>query len=98
MINLAVGGAIGCADVPALCDRVRAELVDGHSKVMVFDVGALEESDFGTVDALARACLTARRDGCELRLSEASVELRQLLELCGLAEALPCVEGLRSRG
>lgn len=93
IIHLVVGGAIDCADVPGLCDRLREELVDGHPEVVVFDVGAVGEPDLRTVDALARACLTARRDGCELRLSEASIELRELLELAGLAEALPCVEG-----
>lgn len=63
-------------------------------------MGALAQPDISTIDALAHACLAARRDGCELRLADASAELRELLELAGLAEAVPCEErsGLDSRG
>lgn len=61
--------------------------------MVVFEVGALISPDLRTIDALARACLAARRDGCELRLSDASTELRELLDFCGLADAVPCVEG-----
>lgn len=85
-----VGGAIDGADILALCDRVRAELADGHPDVVVFDVGALTDPNLGTVDALARARLIAHRDGCELRLADASAELLELLELAGLAETVPC--------
>ena len=81
------------AELPLLPDRVRVELQSGHADVVVFEVGALISPDVWTVDALARACLAARRDGCELRLSDASTELRELLDLCGLAQAVPCVEG-----
>jgi anti-anti-sigma regulatory factor len=88
-IRLVVDGT----DLPLLPDRVRVELDGGHADVVVFEVGALVSPDLRTIDALARACLTARRDGCELRLSDASTELRELLELAGLAQAVPCVEG-----
>jgi hypothetical protein len=88
-IRLVVDGA----DLPLLPDRVRVELADGHADVVVFEVGALISPDLRTIDALARACLAARRDGCELRLSDASTELRELLDFCGLAQAVPCVEG-----
>lgn len=98
MIHLVVGGAIDSADTPALCDRVRAELSHVHPDVVVLDVGALGEPDLGAIDALARARLAALRIGCELRLSDASAELRDLLHLAGLAEAVPCEErsGLES--
>ena len=88
-IRLVVDGT----DLPLLPDRVRVELDGGHADVVVFEVGALVSPDLRTIDALARACLAARRDGCELRLSDASTELRELLELAGLAQAVPCVEG-----
>jgi anti-anti-sigma regulatory factor len=42
----------------------------------------------GTLDALARLALAARRVGCELRLLRPSGELRELVSLAGLDEAL----------
>lgn len=81
------------ADLPLLPDRVRVELRGGHADVVVFEVGGFISPDLWTIDALARACLAARRDGCELRLSDASTELRELLDLCGLAQVVPCAEG-----
>ena len=45
-----------------------------------------------TIDMLARARLIARRDGCQLFLADASLELRELLELAGLTGAVPCEE------
>ena len=88
-IRLVVDGA----DLPLLPDRVRVELNGGHADLIVFEVGALVSPDLWTINALARACLVARRDGCDLRLSDATTELRELLDLCGLARAVPCVEG-----
>ena len=93
IMHVVVDGPIDSADITALCDRVRAELDHVQPDVVVVDVGALGDPDLGAIDALARACLAARRIGCELRLSDASAELRDLLELAGLAEAVPCVEG-----
>jgi anti-anti-sigma regulatory factor len=58
--------------------------------VLRLDASAIDTPDVGTVGALARAALLARRAGCELRLEGASEDLRALLTLCGLAEALPC--------
>ena len=48
----------------------------------------------GTVDALARLQLAARRCGLELRLAHVPDELRELITFVGLAEAL----GLEPRG
>jgi ABC-type transporter Mla MlaB component len=51
----------------------------------------LDESvpaDLGTVDTLARMQLLARRYGCELVLGELPDDLRALLALVGLSEAL----------
>jgi len=44
--------------------------------------------DIGTVDALARLQLTARRFGWRLRLREIPLELRELIELAGLSGVL----------
>jgi anti-anti-sigma regulatory factor len=44
--------------------------------------------DIGTVDALARLQLSARRLGRRLRLREVPLELRELIELAGLTRVL----------
>ena len=49
---------------------------------------------FAVVDLLARLHLAARRRGTELRIREASPELRELISLAGLEEVL-CVEPRR---
>jgi len=46
------------------------------------------EADVGTVGALARLQLAARRAGVDLRLRVASQELRELIAFLGLDEAL----------
>jgi hypothetical protein len=51
-------------------------------------------ADLGTVDALARLRLAARRSGLELRLTRVPEELRELITFVGLAEVL----GLEPRG
>jgi len=48
-------------------------------------------ADATTLDALARLALIARRYGCEPRLCRASPELRELIELAGLSDALGAV-------
>ncbi len=88
-----VDGPIGPDGLAALCARLRAELAVRNADVVVFDVGDVTDPDLGTVDALARARLLARRDGCDLRLADASVELRELLDLAGLTTTLRCEVG-----
>jgi len=44
--------------------------------------------DLGAIDTIARILLGARRGGCEVCLTEASVELLALIELAGLDEVL----------
>ena len=46
-------------------------------------------ADAGTVDALARLQLAARRHGCQVRLRGASSELRELVVFMGLRDVLP---------
>jgi ABC-type transporter Mla MlaB component len=57
------------------------------------DVSALARPDLGAVDALARVALVARRHGCDVRLSHAGSELRELVALAGLDTVLPCASG-----
>ena len=46
-------------------------------------------ADAAAVEALARLQLVARRAGCELRLRNASPELRDLVAFMGLRDVLP---------
>lgn len=45
------------------------------------------------IDALCRASLRARRRDTRLEIWDPSPELRELIELCGLTEVMPCREG-----
>jgi hypothetical protein len=54
---------------------------------IVCDVSALAP-DLGSIDALARLGLIARRQGFQLRLREVPRELQELLGLCGLGDVL----------
>jgi hypothetical protein len=65
---------------------------------VVLDVSWLADPDCRTVEALARLQLAARRGGRQLVLHAPSAQLRQLVELCGLAEILPCSDGERPSG
>jgi len=62
--------------------------MDTPRRTIDCDVGGLISPDAGTIDALARLALTARRLGCEIRLRHASRELVELLGLAGLGETL----------
>ena len=88
-----VGGPIHPSHPTALRIQLDAELGDRHPDVVVIDVSALGDPDMAAVDVLARACLSVRRAGCDLRIAEASPALRALLELAGLEEAIPCEPG-----
>lgn len=52
--------------------------------LIVCDVGGLTDADAGTLDALARLQLDARRLHCEVQLRNASDELHALFALAGL--------------
>jgi ABC-type transporter Mla MlaB component len=93
-IEVVVGGPIGPTDVPEIWERVRVLLEVCDAEVVVCDVAALADPDAVTVDALARLQLAAGRYGHRIRLLRACAELRDLLDLTGLADVVPCVEGL----
>ena len=52
------------------------------------DLSAVVRPDLGTVDALARMSLAAKRRDCRLRLHAVSPELRALVALAGLSDVL----------
>jgi anti-anti-sigma regulatory factor len=58
--------------------------------VLLIDAGGAT-ADATTLEALARLALIARRHGREPRLCRASPELRELIELAGLSDALGAV-------
>jgi hypothetical protein len=55
--------------------------------VVVWDAGPLP-AEIATVDALARLTLLARRQGAVIQLRGVSPELRELIDLAGLATVL----------
>jgi len=87
-IAFAVRGPIARADLPGLCERIRALLGQNAAGIALCDVSGVEP-DAVTVDALARLQLAARRHGCQVRLRNASGELLELLAFMGLRDVLP---------
>ena len=83
-----VRGPITRSDLPGLCDRVCALFERSDAPVALCDVSGVEP-DAVTVDVLARLQLAARRHGCQVRLCNACVELRELVAFMGLADVLP---------
>jgi hypothetical protein len=79
--------ARSCADVAAACARLRVLAEEGKVEAVACDVSALA-AEVAAIEALARLALLARRLGCPLRLRRPSPQLRELVELCGLREAL----------
>ena len=87
-MDFAIWGPVAREDLPGLCERVCALLRDGRAEVARCDVTGVGV-DAVTVDALARLQLAARRQGCQVRLRNASPELRELVDFMGLSEVLP---------
>lgn len=88
-VVVVLGGPLGPADVPRLCERLRGMVEGRDAGLLVCDVGALRCVDLGTVDALARLWLVALRLGWSFQLRAASPGLRELLDLVGVADVLP---------
>ncbi len=74
-------------DTVELCTRVRTLCRDGPDAV-VCDVRAVATPTLATVQALARAALTARLLDIPFRVTGAAPPLRALLHLVGLVELL----------
>lgn len=90
-IVLVIGELLTPSSISGHCERLHL-LLEGCSGPVVCDLGMLDGADAGTVDALARLQLTARRLGRQVRLGNASSELQELLALMGLSDALPLCE------
>ena len=73
--------------------RLRSQVEEAHGRVVVVDVSSITEPDCATVDTLARLQLLARRRGREIALRNASPQLCELLDLSGLSDIVPCVDG-----
>jgi ABC-type transporter Mla MlaB component len=87
-VALAVRGPISRADLPGLCERVRASLAESGATLALCDVHGVEP-DAVTVDALARLQLAARRCGCQVGLRHASDDLLDLIAFMGLRDVVP---------
>jgi len=86
-LAFAVHGPIGRDDLPGLCSRVCTLFAAGRPGVALCDVYTVDP-DAVTVDALARLQLAAKRRGYEVRLRNASSELRELVAFMGLENVL----------
>jgi ABC-type transporter Mla MlaB component len=82
--RLAVSGRVGPGEASSLCACVRASVGGAGPGPIACDVSGIEDPDVGTVDALARMALAARRLGREMELQRTEHELVELLELAGL--------------
>ena len=83
--RLTLPSPIRPTDVPALCDRAQVLMRGRPVGELECDVTDVTHPDLGTVEALARVGLTARRLGSDICLRGPSVELLELLALCGLS-------------
>lgn len=58
-------------------------------------MGGIAAPDLATIDSLARLQLSVQARGSSVHLRNASPELRELLDVCGLSELIPiCEESL----
>ena len=84
--GIALAGRIGPQDADALTTCVCARVAAGEAGPLGCDVARVEDPDMGTVDALARMALAARRLGRNVELRRARPDLLELLILAGLEE------------
>jgi ABC-type transporter Mla MlaB component len=89
LIVLVLSGPIDRAHVDRLCRRVLGLLERTDADLVICDVGQLADPDAGTVEALCRLQLTARRLGRKMELLDARGEVRDLLAMTGLSGVVP---------
>jgi ABC-type transporter Mla MlaB component len=87
-VAFAIASPIARSDLPGLFSRMCALLTGSGASVALCDVSGAS-ADAVVVDALAQLQLAARRNGCEVRLVNASRELRTLVAFIGLQDVLP---------
>jgi len=86
-VTLTIRGPLERADLPGLFERTCALLGGAGPEMLHCEVDGVA-ADAVAVDALSRLALAARRQGCRVRFSGASAELRALVAFLGLAEVL----------
>jgi ABC-type transporter Mla MlaB component len=87
-VVVAIGGHIERGEVTVLCDRIEAILDTGNASTLICDVACLVRPNAAVVDLLARLRVVTRRLHREMRVTNASSYLQELLELCGLSDVL----------
>jgi anti-anti-sigma regulatory factor len=87
-VEICFGEWIDRADIPSLCADAGERMAAAGADRLVCDVGSVLFPDAVTVEALARLKLTARRQGGEMCLRDASRELLDLVYLMGLSDAV----------
>jgi len=85
--TLTITGPLARHELPRLYERTCRLLEADGVELLACEVAGVA-ADAVAVDALARLALAARRHGCRLELRGASVELRELVDLMGLASVL----------
>jgi ABC-type transporter Mla MlaB component len=89
LIVLVFSGPIDRRYVGRLCRHVSGLLERSDADLVICDVGGLVDPDAGTVEALCRLQLTARRLGRRVELLDVRGELRDLLAMTGLSGVVP---------
>jgi ABC-type transporter Mla MlaB component len=87
-VAFAIASPIARSDLPGLFGRVCALLTGSGASIALCDVRGAG-ADAVVVDALAQLQLAAQRNGCQVRLLNASRELRALVAFMGLRDVLP---------
>lgn len=95
-LRLVLVGELVIGDVDAVLaqlDRLGAGSEVDSVESLECDVRGVAPANLGTIDALARLQLGARRRGCELTLWGVRHDLRRLIRSAGLVEQLPERDG-----
>jgi len=87
-LRLEIYGPLARSDLPGLYART-CKLLREHEIDLVLCNAAGVTADAVAVEGLAQLRLAARRRGAEVRLSNASRELLELIDFMGLAKTLP---------
>jgi len=87
-ISFTVWGPILRDDIPGLSKRVCRLLEESKPDVALCEVCNVPVPDAVTVEALARLQLAAQRHRCAIKLTNASLELQDLVAFMGLRDVI----------